>query len=145
MKTFLLLTSVFLSIALNAQSSSFTNSKTDSIYYKNPFFSMRPVIMKGERKLTKNETASLFSRVPKAEIFYEKYKRNYKIGFYCMGAFFAGAIISSLSLDNGNRTFLAIGLPLSVYSFIGEITFFSIGDYELRKAIKSYNKSVIKY
>jgi hypothetical protein len=138
---------LFLAIGLysKAQSVSSDSFNRDSIYIKNTVFSFYPRVMMNGEKIKQNKLADIFNKVPSAMSDYEKYKRKYKIGFYFLFGIFAGATVSSISFDNSNRTLTATGLTFSFLSFVNAVIFMSSGEAKLKKAIKAYNKNVLKY
>lgn len=145
MKLFFSIAFFLITLTSKAQNDSSDKYKIGSLYYKEKSFNIYPKVMINGKKLKKNETIVLFNKIPAASIFYKKYRNKYNAGLYSFVGFFVSTAISTISFDNGNRTLTGIGLTLSIFSFTNAIIFISSGEANLRKAIKTYNKHVLRY
>ena len=143
-KLFVTVALLFIALLSKAQKDSLRGRKPDSLYYKNSFFKIYPVVVNNGKQLSKDEAALLFNKVPAASSVYKKYRNKYKVGLYSLAGVFGFSAVSSIALDKGNRALTASGLTLSFYSFVNSVIFFSIGDAKLKKAIRLYNHSSLK-
>ena len=107
MKIFLSLALMVLSIAAFAQTDSL-QKKPDSLWYRNPFFRLYPVVMNNETTLYRGEAQALFSKVPEAFEHYKKYRNRFKVSLYSYAGIFVGISIGVLGLENNNQILKAI-------------------------------------
>lgn len=144
-RIFLLIIILLAALISIAQIDSSDSRKSDSLYYRKPFFEIYPRIMNSGEKLKKKEAAAMFNKIPAASDFYKKYRNNYKAGLYSFAGVFVFTAIGSISFDSGNRALAGSGLVLSLSSFISSIIFFSAGESKLKKAIHVYNQHALRY
>lgn len=145
MKIHCLLLLLAMAQGAHAQPDTVVKKTADSLSYRKPFFSIYPKIMAGGEDLTKGQAAALFQQTSSAAVYYQKYRNQYKTGLYSFGGFFVFTAISALSLNNGNRALSGTGLLLSIASFTSSIILMSMGEANLRKAIKAYHQHTLRY
>ena len=145
MKTILSAVLVFLSIFSFAQTDSVRNEKQDSLWHRNPFFRLYPVVMNNETRLYRGEAQALFSKVPEAFAHYKKYRTRFKVAIYSYAAFFIATIISVEGMDSNERKKLGIGLTVSLASLLNASVFHALSLSSLRKAQKAYNGQSLRF
>jgi hypothetical protein len=136
----MIITFFLISFVSNAQPHS---TKQDSVYYTNPFFSAYPHIMNHGKKLNKHEVVVLMQKVPGANIYYKKYRNKYKAGLYSYAAVLVFTSIGAIGFDSNNNRITRWSIPFAVGSFISAVIFCSSGEANLRKAIRTYNRTVL--
>ena len=145
MKIFLSVAFLFLSINGFGQTDSLQKSKPDSLWYRNPFFRLYPVVMNNDTRLYKGEAEALFSKQPEAFEHYKKYRNKFKVSLYSYAGIFVGISVGVLGMENNNRTLMGIGLTAGIYSFFNAIIFAALADAKLQKAIKTYNLQALRF
>jgi|GEM_PF-5009634 len=129
----------------NGQQDSTAVVTRDSLFYRSPFFSLYPKLFNNDKQLSHEATIQLLAKEPAALADYKKYRNKQKVGLYSVLGVFGFLGAGTYFLGKGNRGATGVSLTLSVYSFINSIVFLSLADGKLRKVIKQYNQSSLRY
>lgn len=144
-KIILVTTFSVLATLAEAQTASTVKTDTDSLSYRNPFFSLYPKVVRGKQTLSNTEAAFLFEQVPAAGDYYRKYRHQYKTGLYAFGTVFVFISASALSFQKGNKGLTGATILLSLGSFVTATIFAAKGEANLKRAINTYNRQVVHY